>query len=437
MQRLIRRNASATLQKVIKKLHPADIALLLDHLRSSEVKVVFSTLENTEIAAEVLSEISYSTAAELLETLKPAIIAEILTEMASDDAAEIIADMPDELTDEVLKLMEDKNSDLVEELLSYTEETAGRIMTPEFLALKGDLRVEDAIREVQKASDAEMVFYVYVVDQEQHLMGVISLRQLVTGSPDKLLKEIMISDVIRVRTDQDQEEVARLVARYNLLAIPVVTERNKLVGIITVDDILDVISDEATEDIMRMSGTSQQDIEASNAIQASRIRFPWILTNLIGGIGAFLIISRYTNLFQQLSALIGFIPLILGIGGNVANQSSTSVTQGLLSGVISPHRIGWVIFRELRIGLILGFSYGLLTGFITFFLTSMDIGCGIAIGVALSVVIIVSTMLGSFFPILFQRINIDPAIASGPIIISIIDFIAITLYVAISALILP
>lgn len=433
--RLIRRNAKGTLEKIIKKVHPADIALIMDHLRSSEAKVLFNSLETTEIAAEVLSEVSYATAAELLETLAPELIAEILTEMASDDAAEIIADMSDELTEEVLKLMEDKDSDLVEELLSYSEETAGRIMTPEFLALKGELQVEDAISEVQKASDAEMVFYVYVVDEGNHLLGVISLRQLLTVSPKKKLREIMIPDVIRVKTDEDQEEVAQLVARYNLLAIPVVTDRNKLVGIITVDDIVDVISEEATEDIMRMSGAGREDIEVISVWKASRQRLPWILSSLIAGIIMYYIIFQAHSLVNNL-VILAFIPLMLGMAGNIANQSSTIVAQALVSGTLSLHRIGWVILRELRIGIIIGICYGLIVGVIVFFLTGITLQNGIIMGISIFLIMLVSGLIGALIPILFHKINIDPAIASGPITVSFIDLITIAMYIGIATLML-
>ncbi|MBN2383530.1 magnesium transporter [bacterium] len=433
--RLLRRNATTTLKRVIKKLHPADIALIMDHLRSSEAKVVFNCLEeDKERAAEVLSEVSYSTAAELLETLDPQHIADILTEMASDDAAGIIADMPDELTDQVLKLMEDKDSDLVEELLSYSEETAGRIMTPDFLALQGDVFVEDAIREVQKASDAEMVFYVYVVDQDKHLLGVISLRQLLTVSPKKLLKEIMVTDVVRVRTEQDQEEVARLVARYNLLAIPVVTDRNKLVGIVTVDDILDVITEEAAEDIKRMSGASTEDIESSTVIEAAKSRFLWLLISLIGGLAAYYILVRFKPVVTSIFAIVACIPLVLGLGGHIANQSATLVAQGIVSGVISLLKIRTIILRELKIDLILSLLYGLLMCGAMFLISGFQLEFALLMGIIFIIIMLLCSLLGAMFPILFHRINIDPALASGPISTALIAVISITLYLMLLSL---
>lgn len=426
--RLVRRNASATLKNVLVKVHPADVALIMDHLRSSESKVVFNSLDSKEKSAEVLSEVSYATAAELLETLEPSIVAEILTIMASDDAAQIIADMPDDLTEEVLKLMEDKDSDLVEELLSYSEETAGRIMTPDFLALLKDELVGDAIKKVQEASDAEMVFYAYVVDEEQHLLGVISLRQLLTVSPKRYLKDIMITDVIKVRTDHDQEEVSRLVARYNLLAIPVVTDRNKLVGIITVDDIIDVISEEATEDIMRMSGAPLEISETATAIQASRSRFPWILASLIGGLLMFYLIIQNIAIFRENPLLFACIPLILALGGNIANQSATLIAQGLVSGAISINKVASALFRELRIGFYLASVYGLLIGSISIIFSSGDHIIPIGLGLSTFFIMFISAFVGGSLPILFLRMNLDPANASGPISVALVDLICIALY---------
>ena len=239
VRKLVRRGAYPNLTKVIDKTHPADIAALFRYLEPKEQRVLFNLIENAETAAYVLSEIDHSTGARLLQEIDKEAITEILQEMPYDDAVDIIRNMPEELAEEILSIMQDEHSEEIEQLLRYDEDTAGGIMSTEIFSLNENLTVREAIEELQKsAENVEMVFYIYVTNEHKHLVGVLSLRQLLTVPPHTKLKDIMITDVISVRTDMDQEEVAHLVAKYNILAVPVVDESNKLMGIITVDDVI-------------------------------------------------------------------------------------------------------------------------------------------------------------------------------------------------------
>src|SRR5437867_7709144 len=246
-------------------------------------------------------------------------------------------------------------------LLKYPKDTAGGIMTTEFLSLSEDTTAQEAIRRLQRATDAEMVFYIYVTDKEDHLVGVLSLRQLLTVPPETPLKNIMTRDVMSVSVDMDQEEVARQVASYNLLAIQVVEKDNTLVGIIIVDDVVDVIREEATEDMLKMAGATEEDAQfKSSTVAAARSRLPWLFTNLVGSLvsGAILWYFRFT--IQEVVALVSFIPVIAAMGGNVGLQSSTLIIRGLATGRIELTDVWKVFFREVGIGLLLGLACGVL-----------------------------------------------------------------------------
>src|SRR6187399_3216240 len=276
VKRLLRIGATANLLNLLQKQHPADLAQIFGSLHDTERQAVFSLLmdRNPRLAMETVSEMGPEPGA-LLLTGRSA------EEIPSDDAAALIDYLPDELSHEVLELMRRRESQQVESLLEYGERTAGRIMNPQVFALSEDLTVGEAITMLQSSRDVEMVFYLYIVDGRRHLVGVTSLRRLLLVSPESPLKRIMTPEVTSVRVDTDQEEVARQVASYNLLAIPVVDEENKLVGIVTVDDVIDVIKDEATEDVLRLAGVAKDDRVFSSPLESLRKRVPWLEVNLV------------------------------------------------------------------------------------------------------------------------------------------------------------
>ena len=258
LQRLLRRGAITNLTKMLGKMHPADIAKIIVHLSSpKEKRTVFELVKGEGHRGEVLSELDADSIQQVLADVAAPDIAWLLKDLASDDVTYIMGVLPESLSREILALMKTEDSTEIAALLKYPKDTAGGIMTTEFLSLFEDMTAQETIRRLQRATDAEHVFYVYVTDKDEHLVGVLSLRQLLTVPPETPLKNIMISDVISVPVDMDQEEVARQVARYNLLAIPVVEKDNTLVGIITVDDVVDVIREEATEDMLKSAGVTE------------------------------------------------------------------------------------------------------------------------------------------------------------------------------------
>ena len=284
VKRLQRMGATSNLVNLLQKQHPADLAQLFAELPDKDRGSAFSLLveRNSRLAMEALSELGPEAGAALLADRSAEEIVKLTQELPSDDAAAIIDNLPEELSAAVLELMQKKPASAdVGDLLEYPEKTAGRIMNPKVFALSEDMTAGEAITALQASRDVEMVFYLYVIDARRHLVGVVSLRRLLLVPPDTPLKRIMTTDLISVRVDTDQEEVARQVASYNLLAIPVVDEENKLVGVITVDDVIDVIKDEATEDVYRLAGVAGDDRVFTTPIESLRKRLPWLIVNLV------------------------------------------------------------------------------------------------------------------------------------------------------------
>ncbi len=429
IRRLIRREAKGNLRNLLRKIHPADIAHLLKYLSLSEGKWVFNLIESSHLAATVLREMEQEAQISLLEDLDEIRTSEILQELPADDAAEMVGSMEEERAEKVLQLMQRKESQEVEELLSYDEDTAGRIMTPHYFALHEDTTAKEAIEKLQGAAEAEMVFYIYVIDSRQHLVGIASLRKLIMAPAATLVKDIMVTEVISVHTHTDQEEAAMMVAKYNLLAIPVVDDQNKLMGIITVDDVIDVIREEATEDIYKMAGTSEEELLEKSAWKIVGIRMPWLFITLIGGFFSGVILKYYDNTLQNVLSVVFFIPLVMALGGNVGNQSQTIVVRGLATGRIEPLTIGKILFRQTRVGLIMGLLAGAVVGLGIAFL-SYGRELALIVGFSVFVSISVSAIVGTIMPLIFKKIHIDPAVAAGPFITNFNDVVSILFYLA-------
>jgi magnesium transporter len=428
VKKLIRRGAYPNIAKVITKFHPADVAHLFRYLDLKEQRIIFHLIGSPETAAYVLSELDHSTGAQLLEQIDKETITEVLQEMPYDDAVEIIRNMPEELAEEILNIMQDEHSEEIEQLLKYDEDTAGGIMSTEIFSLPEDLTVREAIEALQQAKDVEMVFYLYVTDEHNHLVGVLSLRQLLIVPPSTKLKNLMTREVISVRTDIDQEEVAHLVAKYNILAVPVVDEENRLMGIITVDDVIDVLRQEATEDIYKMAGASQEELlYGFRSFKIARLRLPWLLTNLFGGVITGYLMWLFKATLAEVIALISFIPVITGMGGNVGGQSATIVVRGFATGRIDSSTLRKVFFKELRVGMMMGAVCGVVVGLVAFFWHHNPF-LGLVVGMAMITAMTVAATMGVLAPAFFKKFGIDPAIASSPFVQTANDITGILIY---------
>lgn len=436
VKRLLHRGATSHLIKIVNKTRAADLSVLFRSLSLAQQRKLFDMISDVEQKGILFSELDADAFQDLIEDMPVEDIAEILESMPADDAADIIGRLPEDRSQEILDKMKKSESEEVEDLLRYDDDTAGGIMVPDFIALKEDVTAKEAIESLQKEhSDVEMAFYLYVVDEYGKLVGVSSLRQLVVVPPEKPLKEFMSTDVIYVQIDMDQEEVARVVARYDILAVPVVDDSNRLVGVVTVDDVIDIIRKEATEDILKMAGAGEEFVETKSIFKSTRIRLPWLFASCIGGIVAFFIIGKFETSLLKYAYLAAFIPVIMGMGGNIGTQSSTIVVRGLATGRLNVRDIWSVVLKELSIGVILGLVYGTLIGSVAQLRYSM---AALAIAVALAVIcsMSVAALVGSLVPMGFARINIDPAVATGPFVTTAIDIISVFFYFLIATTLL-
>jgi len=436
IKRLLRRDANYHLKKIVNKTHAADLSVVFRSLSVPKQLKLFSMIENTEQKGIIVSELDEYSLPEFIENIQVDQVVEILEQMPKDDAADLIGRLPSEKATVFLEKMKKEGSEEVEGLLRYDNDTAGGIMVPDFIALKEDITAKQAIESLQKEFvSVEMPFYLYVVDENSRLVGVSSLRQLVVVSPDTPLMNFMTKDVFSVRTDVDQEEVAKLVARYDILAVPVVDEMNCLVGIVTVDDVIDIFRREATEDFLKMAGAGEEYVETKSVMKSTRIRLPWLFASCVGGIVAFMIIGEFEESLSQFAFLAAFIPVIMGMGGNIGTQSSTIVVRGLATGNLNIRDIWSVVFKELSIGMILGVVYGALIGFVAQYQYSKSM---LALAVCLSLIcsMSVAALVGSLFPMIFARMDIDPAVATGPFGTTAIGNISVFFYFKITTLFL-
>ncbi|MBW2021942.1 MAG: magnesium transporter [Deltaproteobacteria bacterium] len=424
---LIEKGDEEALTKLIDELRPADMADLIEHLDHDERLFVFKILE-PEGAGEVLVEIEPPVQGRLLEDLDNKALREIVQELESDDAADVIGDLPVERAREIIKGLRGEVSEEIEKLLPYPEDTAGGIMALEFVAIKADSTVQDAIEVIrEKGEEVENLYYLWVVDDHDHLVGVVSLKDLLVEPRDRKISEIMNPEVISVNVHADQEEVIQLVKRYDLVNIPVVDDQNRLVGRITHDDVIDVIEDEVDEDMTRMAGVMDQEITEESAVKISRARLPWLIGGIMGEFISALVISRFESSLEKIIALSFFFPVIMAMGGNTGQQAAIIVVRGLATGDISLIKTGKRLFTELKVALGNGIICGVLLGLIVgTWLGNYELGA--VVGLALLTVMLNAGLIGSAIPLFFKKIGVDPALATGPFVSTFNDIFGLLIY---------
>ena len=436
IKRLLRRGAGSRLRKIVNKTHGADLSILFRDLSLQDQRMLFEMIEDNAQKGILFSEMDEDLFVALIDGMDPDAVVAILEDMPNDDVADLLNQLPEETASSLLKRMKKEGSDEVEDLMRFANDTAGGIMNPDFIALNQEITAKDAIEQIQKEfADVEMPFYLYAVDEHGKLVGVCSLRQLVVVKPYTPLKAFMTTDVLSVQTHMDQEEVAKLVARYDILAVPVVDENNRLVGIVTVDDVIDIFREEATEDILKMAGVGEEFVETKSVFKSTRIRLPWLFASCLGGIFAFYVITHFENSLNRITYLAAFIPVIMGMGGNIGTQSSTIVVRGLATGRLDVHDVWSVVGKELAVGLILGLVYGVLIGSVAQ-LQYSTIMLALAVCMAVVCSMSVAALVGSCVPMLLARINIDPAVATGPFVTTSIDIISVYFYFTIATVFL-
>ncbi|EAR02461.1 magnesium transporter [Maribacter sp. HTCC2170] len=435
IKQLIEDQQNAKLETLLEEVHYADIAEIVDELNEEESIYLIKLLDSDK-TSDVLTELDEDVREVILNNLSVKEIAEELEELDTDDAADIVGELPDEIVQEVISEIEDKEhaKDIVD-LLRYDEDSAGGLMAKELVKVRESWNVLTCVKEMRaQAENVTRVHSIYVVDDEDKLKGRLSLKDLLTTSTKSHISDIYIPKVDSVNVNEDSEEVAKIMSKYDLEAIPVVDAMGRLVGRITIDDIVDVIKEEAEKDYQMAAGISQ-DVEADDSIwDLTRARLPWLFLGLVGGVGAAAIMGRFEELISQHAILFYFTPLIAAMAGNVGVQSSAIIVQGLanddLKGSVSNRLIKEVLLAALN-GLILAAVLLLFTwAYKGDFLTAL------AISISLIVVIIVAGLIGTFIPLFLDKRGIDPAIATGPFITTSNDIFGILIYFWIAKMVL-
>lgn len=416
--------------------HPADLAQLISHLSEEEGQALFEWLQ-PERAGEVLAELDTPERTELLENLPAAEITTLLNELDTDDAADVIAALPEEIAQEVLPQLED--SEEVEELLSYGEESAGGIMSSELVAVLDSWTVSQATEEVRRQAElVEPIFQLYAVDEANHLRGIVPLEGLLLSPAHTPIRDVMDTEILAVGPEVDQEEVARIMERYDLVSLPVIDRDGRILGHITIDDVVDVIREEAEEDIHRISGLAPGGEELSDSVLvSSRGRLPWLLLGLAGTILAGLVVRSFERSLEEALVLAAFIPIMTAMAGNAAIQSAAITVQGLASGRLWDREMLSRVGKELLVAAVNGLCLALVLAgviIVTQFAGPHSMRLSLVAALALFVVIILATTNGALVPVVLQRLGIDPAISMGPFVTTSNDIVGLTVYFLIATL---
>ena len=418
-------------------VQPVDIAEAIEGLPESSQLIAFRLLSKAE-AIEVYEYLNTDVQQALIQEFKRQEVLDIVDKMSPDDRARMFDELPAKIVRRLLSQLSPGERKATAILLGYVEDTAGRIMTPEYISLKENLTVSQTLEQIRSLSNAsEIVYYLYVTDVSRQLTGIVSLRDLVIASPETTLAEIMTRDVVFVHTDTDQEEVARTIQRYDILALPVVDSEERLVGVVTVDDVIDIIEREATEDIYALGGvqSDKDNYFQTNLLTVARRRVVWLFVLLLTNTVTGAIIRYNEELLKQVVILAAFIPLLTGTGGNVGAQSSTVVIRGLNTEEIQNMGAGKVIFREAAAGILLGLILGTLATVWAYFLQG-SIEVAVSVGISLVAIALLASVAGSALPFLFRSFGLDPALMSAPFITTAVDVLGVLIYFYIAKTIL-
>ncbi len=433
LEYLIKARQEASLKNMLLSLRSEDIAQLINNIKDNASRLYVFKLLDTESASEVIMELDDVVREQLVDHLEMRELAELVDEMDSDDAADFVSELDEEVVDEVLENVEEEDREEVRQLLEHEEDTAGGIMALEIIAVNQNWTVDQVIQEIRrKADEVDDVYNVYVVDDEGTLVGFVTVKDLIIASGDTIVSKIMDRDVFSVPVTMDQEQVAHYAKKYDLVSVPVVDENNRLLGRITIDDIVDVMVEEATEDIQKMAGLSDdEDLRQTSVFRIVRGRLPWLITGLMGGIFAAFVMASYEQSLRMEMTLLFFVPVVLGMGGNVGIQSSAIVVRGLATGEISGKDIFRRLAKEMKVSLINGLFLGLIIfAVVTLGFKEPSAKVGFLIGSALISVMLMAGIVGSTVPLVLKKINIDPALATGPFITTSNDIIGLYIYLA-------
>ena len=431
--RYLKEQKSVELQNLINELQPYDFAKLYKDLPEKH-HAKFLLLLTPKQIANLIQQLDKEMQIDILHKLGLEKSSKVMDIMENDDLADLLSYLSLEEIEEFLQLMRKEESQSVQSLLSYPSDTAGGIMTNRFVWIRSYYTVSEAVEKLKSFAEyAENLYYLYVIDEDKKLVGVVSFRDLLLADANDKISNIMYDRVIAVPVDMDQEDVARIIERYDFIAVPVINDQKHILGIVTVDDVLDVLIQEANEDIEKISASGKSIDFSTDAFTASVRRLPWLILLLFIGIISGSIISSFETALQKAVSLAFFIPMIAGMTGNTGTQSLAVVVRGLVSNDIDRRTLYRLIFRELGVGLIIGTICGLLISVIAY-VWQENLVLGLVVGSSLFITLIIGTMAGTIIPLILYRFKIDPAVASGPLITTLNDIFSLTVYFGLASL---
>ncbi len=436
IEALIAQGQLDRLHDLLVDVHPADIADIMDEISTEDAITIFSILSD-ETASEVLDETGSLIRQELVEQVDEERLADLLDELPMDDAAEFLEDLPEPVAGRLLNLMEDEEAKDVRELLSYEDETAGRLMTRDVAAIRRKWTVAETQDFLHSLEEPETLAYLYVVDRDDRLIGVLPLRDFVLAQPDALIESIMRTEIVSVPVTIDQEELAEMILRYDYVAMPVTDEHGRLLGIVTVDDVMDILQEEVTEDIQRLGGSQPLDqpyFSASIPRLFSK-RVGWLLLLFLGGTLTGTVMKLYQDELQTAITLTLFIPLIIGTGGNAGSQTIATIIRAITLDEVRVGNIWQALRREVSVGLLLGAVMSVIS-FIVAIVWNQDIQIAAAVGLTLPVVVLWAVTVATVVPIIADHFHIDPTVISGPMITTIVDATGLLIYFQLAAIII-
>lgn len=421
------------LQQTLNSYHSADLAEILQELKPEFRIIAFTNIEESK-AAEIIEYLLPKYQVEILSEIDKEYAAKLIMKMPHDEIADVLADMEEDESEAFLNKLPSKISSEIKELLAYKEDSAGGIMTPNVLTVNKDMKIEDVLSfiKIRGEKDDIELYYLYVIDNQNHLLGVVSLRALLTKPNRTKVEDIMTRDIIKIQIDDAKDAVAEIFSKYQYSALPVVDLYNRLKGMITWDDVQDIIEEETTEEIYASSGITttivdEDEIISGNIINAIKARTPWLVITLIGEFFAVNVADRFETTIHAIPIIAIFMPLLAGLGGNIGTQSITLMVRGLSTGQVNLNSAFHHILRELRIGFCIGFVFGLLVMAVTWH-WQHSIQLGVVVGAAMTINMTMATLLGTITPFVLKKLKIDPAIASGPVIATSIDVIGLAIY---------
>ena len=421
---------------LLKQLHPSDIAKILEDLPPASRQRIIGLLP-VEMASEAIVEMDEeSRPEELLLQLSPSQAAKIIEELNPDDAADLLAQVPLKELRHIMARLQDEDTLQIQQLMKYDEESAGGLMTTELLKIPENFSKREAMEEVLRISDEMEDFYViYVVDEHDKLLGTVSINDLIRAKPWTKVRELVDDNFVKVGVDVDQEEVAKIISKYNLAAVPVVDADGVLLGRITFDDVMDVLEEESTEDILRIAGVSEDEELRGTWINAVKSRLPWLMVNLLTAFMAGLVISSFSDTIDKIVIIASFMPIVAGVAGNSATQALAVTIRRISTDRLGPKQFFSVIMKELAVGMVNGIVLGSLTGLAAFYLGGNPM-LGVVVFCAMVGNLLIGAFAGSAIPLFLNRIKIDPAVASSILMTALTDILGFTLLLGLASLVL-